>query len=226
MTSLLIPDSDMVLKSWIDTLELGVPCGYSLPSDDGWHSTGFLMVVGLVGGFMNNQTGLQRWIITLESYAYSTDSPFPPWWQASANLQAVSMATVGRAITGVFLTLPDAYSGARLLEINNISGCKKKPGDLGDYAIYTADLEVNWLAIDTPIYGINPGPGNLPIARPVSYAFINLDTWVINHNLGYYPNVQVFDEDGIEMEAQIDQTSTTVTTITFSEPKSGFAVVG
>lgn len=48
-------------------------------------------------------------------------------------------------------------------------------------------------------------------------------TWVVNHNLGFRPDVTVFSPGGIEVEAEIAHISTTQTEIRFSAAATGSA---
>lgn len=49
------------------------------------------------------------------------------------------------------------------------------------------------------------------------------NTWVINHNLDFYPNVTVADSGGSLCEGEIMYTSTDSVTVTFSGAFSGNA---
>ena len=48
-------------------------------------------------------------------------------------------------------------------------------------------------------------------------------TWVINHNLDFYPNITVADSGGSLCEGEITYTSTDSVTVTFSGAFSGNA---
>lgn len=47
--------------------------------------------------------------------------------------------------------------------------------------------------------------------------------WTINHDLGFWPNVRVFDTSGDECEGDIDNPSLNICVITFSAPFAGIA---
>jgi hypothetical protein len=49
--------------------------------------------------------------------------------------------------------------------------------------------------------------------------------WVINHNRGYRPIIQVFDPGGNEVEAQLLHFSDNQARVYFTEPKSGSVIV-
>lgn len=48
-------------------------------------------------------------------------------------------------------------------------------------------------------------------------------TWVISHNLGYYPNVTIVDSTGAVCEGDLTYTSNNAISITFSQAISGTA---
>lgn len=48
-------------------------------------------------------------------------------------------------------------------------------------------------------------------------------TWVINHNLGYKPLIQVFEVGGTQMDALAVHTSNVQTTVYFTSPTAGYA---
>jgi hypothetical protein len=48
-------------------------------------------------------------------------------------------------------------------------------------------------------------------------------TWVINHNLGFVPSVEVFDSGSQEIEAEVSHPSINTTSIAFTTPIAGFA---
>lgn len=50
-----------------------------------------------------------------------------------------------------------------------------------------------------------------------------LSTWIVNHNLGTIPVVQVYDSVGNVIQAQITHTSPNQVQISFSAPQAGYA---
>ena len=60
----------------------------------------------------------------------------------------------------------------------------------------------------------------------VAYVFtqaVSNDTWVITHNLGFYPNITVKDSGGSIVEGEISYTNSNSVTVTFSAAFSGTA---
>lgn len=52
-------------------------------------------------------------------------------------------------------------------------------------------------------------------------SFTNSDTWVVNHNLGYYPEINVYVGGELVQPLSIVNNSTTQATITFSAAETG-----
>ena len=70
------------------------------------------------------------------------------------------------------------------------------------------------------------GPKGDPGTAGVSYTFTQntpLSSWVVNHNLGFYPTVEIFTLGGAEVNADVLHTSANQTIITFAAPFAGFA---
>ena len=53
----------------------------------------------------------------------------------------------------------------------------------------------------------------------------NEPTWVIDHNLGFYPNVQVFDSDYEEIFAEVKHPTSNQTEVNFTGTTAGYAVL-
>jgi hypothetical protein len=49
------------------------------------------------------------------------------------------------------------------------------------------------------------------------------DSWIINHNLGFYPNASSFDDVGNEVRGQVIHNSNNQVEILFNTSRSGFA---
>lgn len=64
------------------------------------------------------------------------------------------------------------------------------------------------------------------VERPISYVHtqsVTSTSWVVNHNLNFYPNVTVVDSAGTIYEGEITYTSSNQLTLTFSTGLSGTA---
>ncbi len=51
------------------------------------------------------------------------------------------------------------------------------------------------------------------------------DRWVIEHNLGAYPTVLTFDDNGEEMDGDVTYPSAAVAVISFAKPFGGLALL-
>lgn len=49
-------------------------------------------------------------------------------------------------------------------------------------------------------------------------------TWIINHNLGYRPQVQVYTSGGLEVFAEVIHTSINQYQVSFVQPSTGFTI--
>ena len=70
------------------------------------------------------------------------------------------------------------------------------------------------------------GPPGTPGTSGGSYRHVQitpLTSWVITHTLGYPPNVSIVDSTGREIIGEIDYTSATVVTLTFTAAVAGEA---
>jgi hypothetical protein len=66
---------------------------------------------------------------------------------------------------------------------------------------------------------------SIPYA-PGVYEFVQtstVDTWTINHNLGFYPSVSIFTMGGIEVDAEIQHISLNQVRVRFAAPMAGRA---
>lgn len=66
----------------------------------------------------------------------------------------------------------------------------------------------------------NTGGGGGP---PFTYTqIIATDLWIVNHNLGYYPDVRVYNFQNQLIECDIHQVSINQTRLSFNQPFAGF----
>lgn len=65
-----------------------------------------------------------------------------------------------------------------------------------------------------------------PVGGRAAFTFVQAEasaTWVLEHGLGYRPNITLCDADGNEVEAHIRHDSTDRATVSFSAPYIGSA---
>lgn len=73
------------------------------------------------------------------------------------------------------------------------------------------------------ILGGVPGPPG-PSGQGINVQFLSpLDEWLINHNLGYKPVVELFTIGGVKMQAAIIHTSVNQVLVQFNSPTAGSA---
>lgn len=80
-------------------------------------------------------------------------------------------------------------------------------------------------AVALPLQG-PPGPPGPPGASGAGYVFTQAlasATWVINHNLGFYPGVALYDASGFAMAGSVRNVSTNIVEVTFNSPYAGTA---
>lgn len=76
------------------------------------------------------------------------------------------------------------------------------------------------------VTAITQGPQGPAGAAAQGYVHNQLNassTWVINHNLGYYASVEIFDTGSQEVDAEVSHPNINQTVIMFSLPLAGFA---
>lgn len=71
--------------------------------------------------------------------------------------------------------------------------------------------------------GGGPGPG--PSGSYVHHQGAAAATWIVEHDLGYFPNVTVIDSGGTEVEGDIAYFDNNTVTLTFSAAFAGTAYV-
>lgn len=98
------------------------------------------------------------------------------------------------------------------------------PAENPDVIKVTAPKPID--VVDTTINLGNSTTTSSSIGQEVAYHHrqnTTSDTWVINHNLGFYPNVTVADSGGTIVEGEIAYTNRNSLTATFSAAFSGNA---
>ena len=83
-----------------------------------------------------------------------------------------------------------------------------------------------WIGVQAPV----TAPAPPPTPGPTGSSYVHTQatpaaTWVINHNLGFFPAITVEDSAGNEVEGAITYNSANQVTITFSAAFSGRALL-
>lgn len=96
----------------------------------------------------------------------------------------------------------------------------------GESSVTTADV----VLVDAPapgsVSGVNQVTVGGPLAQILAYHHTQntpSNNWIINHNLGFFPNVTVADSAGSLCEGEITYTNNDSLTIHFSSSFSGSA---
>lgn len=54
--------------------------------------------------------------------------------------------------------------------------------------------------------------------------FVAAANWVVNHNLGYRPNITILSVGGVQMLAEVNHTNLNQVLVYFDEPMTGLAI--
>lgn len=95
----------------------------------------------------------------------------------------------------------------RVIYVTGNSGPKGDKGDKGDPG--------------------EQGPPGEPGASGGGYTYVQdtpAATWIVNHNLHKYPNVQYFNDDGELQDADVFFNSLESVTLSFGDPTTGKAI--
>ena len=84
--------------------------------------------------------------------------------------------------------------------------------------VLRANVNGQWVDISTVSYGGGGGPMSYVHVQPTVSA-----TWMVEHDLGWFPNVTVIDSAGSTVEGDIAHIDTTMLTISFSGAFTGHA---
>jgi hypothetical protein len=97
-----------------------------------------------------------------------------------------------------------------------------------DISLLSGTGEFNSNSPGYPEIDISLLPGVPNQSPPIAYKHVQTassQTWVITHNLNFYPNITVMDSAGNVVEGDIVYTSKKVVTLHFSAPVIGYAVL-
>lgn len=89
------------------------------------------------------------------------------------------------------------------------------------YARLAVELDLPHCAVGSP--GSPPAGAAAVVPAYVHTQAVADDVWTITHNLGWNPNVQLTDDDGNDLDGNVNQVSTSQLTVTFAEAVAGKA---
>lgn len=146
MTLPISVSAEAVVQAWLATIP-GIASsmvGSTLPEDNStWAASGFITTY-IVGGKAGMYMPLRSPKVMLCAYATTPGSSIPPWNLAKDLAEAVVAATYNQSLFGNTLTIPYASQDAVVMTAFPLSEPRRGFGDLGDYAMYTVDIQFNW----------------------------------------------------------------------------------
>jgi hypothetical protein len=154
--------SEVVAIAWL----LGVPgltadadhIGVTVPQRDPatslypWADTGFVQMVGVIGGTPGMYVPSRQPVVSLNLWAVNPDSGLPPWGRArelGELIVADTYRTTGREGGGrdVSALMPAGYAGAYVQAAWVVSEPRRVPGDAGAYARLSMDMAFAWVEL-------------------------------------------------------------------------------
>jgi hypothetical protein len=143
-------NTELVAVAWLSSAA-GIEPGQvatTLPSDGAaWADSGFLHVVGAVGGSPQLYYALREPVVQIDAYAVNPGSGKPPWGKAASLMELVVAATYDEAGLQRDLTLRPGYPKARVLTAHFASEPRRIPSDDASYARFQADLVLHWITL-------------------------------------------------------------------------------
>lgn len=152
MTVTLRANSDLVAVAWLGGVTglSTAMVGSVLPSDaTSWSTNGFV-TVRTSGGRPVLDNALRGPVVTVDTWACKPTSSKPPWGQANYLAELIvrgcyPRTDAERVAIQRTLTLPANYPQARVLSAYPVTEPRRSYGDIGDYAAFTFDLQLNWV---------------------------------------------------------------------------------
>lgn len=139
------PNAELVAIYWLKALE-DLPTnqiGTTLPAEsDDFAENGFIQVRSQ-GGVQDNESFMQRSILTLTANGYNKDSGKIPWAKVNNLLMIVKegMESGARVVT-----TPDAFNNARVFYVESVSDPQRVVGD-GAVGKYRMRIRLHWVEI-------------------------------------------------------------------------------
>lgn len=148
MTQPIPADTEAVSQAWLPTLP-GITAdmvGATLPKDNTtWTASGFITTYA-IGGTPQLYVPLRQPKLMVCCWWATPGTAFPPWNKAKYLAELIVEATYDTTNFGNLLNLPNADHDAVVLTAYPLSEPRRSFGDIGDYACFTFDLQINWTA--------------------------------------------------------------------------------
>jgi len=135
--------------------------------------------------------------------------------------QVIVSATLGGAGWSPVLSLV-TDGNRRVFQVVNWIGGSGTPPATGGYIGPSGLVSSISSAVDVRGSPGSPGDGSAFFLHTQSIA---LNTWVINHNLNLYPQIQLFTLAWIKIYADEQHLSLNTTQVSFSYPAVGYAIL-
>lgn len=147
-------NSELAAVAWLLSLP-ETPAGKvatELPASDLWAPTGFIQVVGVVGGTQLTDAPLRRPIVQVDFWACATASSIrPPWAQAAQLGEAVVACCQSDSPHRSKVVTPRPGKGFEPVEIRDVSVLTElrrfRVPDTAGFARYTMDLNIQWTTL-------------------------------------------------------------------------------
>lgn len=148
VTSIL--DSTTVAGAWLRTIN-GIPdnkINTVLPDVSLWVDTGFVQIVGVVGGTPWVDAPVQQPVVEVDTWGARANSEKPDWGKASGLMNLIlDAATAPETSVGVLVTIGSRQ--ARIITLKPISVPRKPTagidqGDPASFARLMIDIEMIW----------------------------------------------------------------------------------
>jgi hypothetical protein len=142
------PTNELVAVAWLKGVtDLGGRVATELPADEvSWADGGFVQVTG-IGGSPERTMPVAKPVVSLDFWACAPGSGRPPWGKANQLAEHVRADVHAHATTARTVTLPSAYSDARVITAYLLTEPRRVRSDVAYWAHYTADLHLSWVEL-------------------------------------------------------------------------------
>lgn len=148
MTTLLLPNNELVAAAWLQTVLNQVGgVGSNLPGEpDSWKDTGFVQIA-VVGGSSSPTMPIKSPVIGCKCTAVNPGGRRPPWAQANELAERIRAACFTAQQAPQEVTLPAGYEHAAVRSAFLLTEPRRLGGDDSAYARYQFDLQMHWTAV-------------------------------------------------------------------------------
>jgi hypothetical protein len=154
MAATSVVDATTVIGGWIRTIT-GIPqnkINTVLPDVSLWANTGFVQIVGVVGGSPWIDAPVRQPVVELDTWGAKVNAERPDWGKASALMHLIWAAATDPATSvGLLIPFPDGQR-AVITSLWPISEPRKPlsgidQGDTSSFARMMIDIEMIWVLL-------------------------------------------------------------------------------